>query len=563
MNRNFIPYIYTIFFIFFFQKINGQNIQLKIVAIDTINSSFLNSIEYKNRHDSEESIKREIDSITLKLSKIGFIENYVESFHEKDSILTTYFFLGKNTQQIILNYLKSDIDLKLFTQLNIPHNQSQLVLTINQIPDLLNSILLEYEKRGNSFTQVSLKNIIKNKDGLIADLYINKSSNRTIDHIIIKGYDNFPKSFLKHYLNLKIGNVFNTSKLRDVSTSMKSLSFVSEIKPPEILFEKDSTTIYLYIKKRRNNTFDGLLGFSTNELSKLKFNGYLDLKLNNIFNKGESLSIYWKGNGEERKVFNFEVTSPFLFGSPISLSASFNIYKQDSTFLNIKANIDIDYILNSKNSLSAMFQTESSNDLNESFQNSDIIAFKNTFYGVSYTYRKLNSHRQFQNKFYISINALWGNRTITSNAEKENQNKYEIHTYYIWSLDPKNSIFIQNTSRVLISNKLYTNELYRIGGANSIRGFNEESIFSSTFSVMNIEYRYNINPTSYLYSITDYAYVQNKVINTNTNLYGFGLGYTYGTKSGLIDISYAVGKQKKTPFDFNNSKFHIKLTQYF
>ena len=563
MNRNFIPYIYILFSVFIFQEINGQEIQLKIVAVDTINSSFLKSIEYKKRHDSEESIQSEIDSISLKLSKIGFLENYIESIHKKDSILTTYFFLGMNTQQIILNYSNSDISLNLLNQLSISHNQSQFFLTINQIPNFLNSIVSEYEKRGDSFIQASLKNITKSKDGLIADLHIIKSTNRTIDHIIVKGYEKFPQSFIKHYLNLKIGSVFNTSKLKEVSTSIQSLSFISEIKSPEILFAKDSTTIYLYLQKNKNNKFDGLIGFSSNESGKLKFNGYLDLSLNNIFNKGESISVYWKSNGEDRKFFNVEINTPFIFGSPISPKATFNIYKQDSTFLNTKANIDIIYLFNPKNSLSVMFQTESSNNLSETFQNSNIETFKNTFYGMSYTFKQPDFQRSFQNKFYISISALWGNRTISSNMEKETQSKYEILTYYLWSLNSKNSIFIQNNSGTLLSNILYTNELYRIGGANSIRGFNEESIFSSTFSVMNIEYRYNISPTSYLYSITDYAYVQNKVINTNTSLYGFGLGYNYKTKSGLIDISYALGKQKKTPFDFNNSKFHIKLTQYF
>ena len=70
------------------------------------------------------------------------------------------------------------------------------------------------------------------------------------------------------------------------------------IKFPEILFEQDSTTVYLYLQKTKTNKFDGLIGFNTNDQGKLKFNGYIDLYLNNLLNKGESLSINWKSNSE-------------------------------------------------------------------------------------------------------------------------------------------------------------------------------------------------------------------------------------------------------------------------
>lgn len=552
-----------LFFILFSQEMNGQKIELKTITIDTINNSFLKSIKFKNHHDSKESIFIELNSISLKLSKIGFLENEIHSTNKTDSLLTVYFFLGVNSNSIKIDFTKLEINPILLNDLNIDIAQGQVNTPINEVPKLLNDIVSILEKNGSSFAQVSLKNITKTKNGLTADLNIQSTAERTIDHIIVKEYESFPKSFIKHYLNLKIGTTFNTEKLNDASLAIQSLSFASKIKNSEILFTPDSTTVYLYLQKRKNNTFDGLIGFFTDESGKLKFNGYLDLQLNNLLNKGESLSIYWKGNGEERKVFNLEVNTPFIFGSPISPKVNFNIYKQDSTFLNVKVTIDLAYLINSKNSLSAKFQSESSNDLTESLQNTSIEEYKNTFYGLSYTNRQLDLYRPFQNKFYFSLNALWGSRTITSRSEKENQEKYELHLYYNWSLNQKNTLFIQSTSAVLFSNNLFTNELYRIGGANSIRGFNEEAIFSSAFSVLNLEYQYNINQTSYLYTITDYAYVQNSIENINTNLYGFGLGYTYGTKSGVIDISYALGKQDDISFNFNNSKFHIKLTQYF
>ncbi len=43
-------------------------------------------------------------------------------------------------------------------------------------------------------------------------------------------------------------------------------------------------------------------------------------------------------------------------------------------------------------------------------------------------------------------------------------------------LNSKNSIFIKNQSYYLQSDSYVINELYRFGGINSIRGFNENSL---------------------------------------------------------------------------------------
>jgi len=122
---------------------------------------------------------------------------------------------------------------------------------------------------------------------------------------------------------------------------------------------------------------------------------------------------------------------------------------------------------------------------------------------------------------------------------------------------------LQNETSTLFSDNILTNELYRIGGVNSIRGFNEESIFASTYSYFNIEYRFNTNYSSYLYSITDIGYIDNEITNNSSQIYSLGLGYAFTTKLGILNLSYAIGKFSNQTFDFNNSRFHIKIISFF
>src|SRR5690606_8680474 len=132
---------------------------------------------------------------------------------------------------------------------------------------------------------------------------------RTIDDIVLKGYEKFPKSFLKHYLKIKPKQVFSLSAIKNKTEQRSNLNFAKELKPPEVLFSKDSTILYLYLGKTTSNAFDGFLGFGTNEdTNKLEFDGYLNLNLTNNLNFGETFRLLYKSDENDQKTFEASTT---------------------------------------------------------------------------------------------------------------------------------------------------------------------------------------------------------------------------------------------------------------
>ena len=557
------PCIYVIVLLLGASSVYSQKLELEITSNDSISNNTIKSIDYTHFHLTEKSISLEIDSISILLQKRGYFTNQLSEIKQKDSIYTASYILGSKTDLIKVIYDSTIIPQSFLSNKATTINEKYFTIPIDEVSLILNEIVNYLESNGNTFVEVSLKNLITMKEGFEAELNITNLKNRSIDNIVVKGYSKFPKSFIKHYLKLEKGTIFNSNKVTQISGAINSLAFVSEIKPPEILFTKDSTSIYLYLQKNKSNIFDGLIGFSTNDTGKLEFNGHFDLLLNNAFNRGESIAVKWKSNGEDQKLFNLKLETPFIFNSKITPKMSFDIYKQDTTFLNTKASIDLKYILNPRTIVAAKYQSENSNDLTTTDSQPSIREFKNNFYGISFEKNIFDTKRNSQNKFFFHLDAIWGKRTIDSESLKTDQSKYELTTNYNWTLNRKNSIFIQNHSALLISDNLFTNELFRIGGTNSIRGFNEESIFTSSHTILNLEYRYHLYNSSYLYSITDFAHINNGLLNDNTQLYSFGIGYQYKLKSGILNLSYAIGKETAIPIDIDNSRFHIKFFKFF
>lgn len=561
MRRFLTPYICIIIFCTNFLGLHSQNLTLKISAKDSTKNKLLKSLAFKKKHVNEQSLFFEIDSLSLLFEKIGFLNNRLDTIVKKDSIYSAHFALGNSIKTIKIYYDQNLIPKEILQHVSKKVTDTFFEVRFDLLQKSLGLIVSKFEEKGNSFTEVHLGTINFSDSTSTAKLYINNSKVRTIDKVIIKGIDNFPIAFIRNYFKINQNTVFNLDKLTKISNQIKALPFVSEFKVPEVLFTNDSTYVYLYLKKEKSNKFDGLVGFSSSEEnSNLKFNGYLDLALTNIFNSGENILLNWKNNGNDKQLFNFNVEIPYLFNSSLTPKIGLNIYKQDSTFINTKATIGLNYSLNYKNSIGISYISESStNLLNNSITN--LNTYSTNLYGVNYDYRILNNSLLYPVKFNTNLTVYTGNRK--TDATTTTQTRLNLGAYYLWSLNFKNNIYIESSNAILISDNFLTNELFRIGGVNSIRGFNEESIFASTYTIVNIEYRYSTNISSYVYTISDFGRLENSLENFEQNLYSLGLGYAFNTKLGLLNLSYAIGKLDKLPFDINNSRFHIKILSFF
>lgn len=497
----------------------------------------------------------EVQLYSEKIKHIGFINNNY-SVIDNDTILIASFNLGIQTETIKVFYNSEVLKIKLLKDFPHKYTNTYFEASINTIEKTLNTLAKHFEAQGDSFVEVFLKDFVYSNNSLSATLQVNQSQKRSIHKIIIKGYPEFPKKFYKNHFKFKPNLTFNINKAQEYSNLLKKLPFVNEIKPPEVLFTNDSTIIYLYAQKKSQNTFNGLIGFS-NEAnnSKLIFTGNLDINLSNIFDKGEEISINWKSGLNDHKLFNIGFFTPYIYNTKFSPKATFSISKQDSTYVNIKTNLKLNYSINSSHSLNAVFKKENStiSTINNTLNFQD---FKKYLTGISYAY---NSN--LKNPIVFEIGYLIGSRkTDINNIQQMNFDFFGEHTI---SLSQKSSFLIRQQNEIIFSNAVLENELLRIGGINSIRGFDEFAIFTSNYSITNLEYHLKLNKSSSLFSLTDFGYSENKLTNIKSNLYSFGIGYIINNEKSSTNLIYAVGKSDNNPLRLNNSKIHLKITYFF
>ena len=555
LNKKIIPYIYILFLGCFTHGVFSQNFELKIKTKDTILRTILNEISYKTNHRSEKEIDKEINKVHNNLKKKGFFTSTIDTITVDEDVYTAFFNLGFKTEEIIV------IAAQKTPTITSEQRFDSIRLKPYEFEHFTRSLLNKLDRKGKSFSEISYKNPKFQNRTLVLELHVLESKKRYIDKIIVKGYENFPQSFTKNFFKINNQTVFSKAKIEEISQLTKTLTFVEQKKKPEVLFKKDSTHLYLFLEKQTSSSFDGIINVASKEDGKgLLLNGNLDLKLTNVLNSGEQLQLFWNKVAEEKTEFDILVKVPYIMNSRFSSEIDFNIYRQDSTFLNINFNFKTEYDLNHFSKISFLFSNEKSSYLLNT-ESSNFDSFSTNFVGIEYKTSKLSKTNLFKYQWNFNIQPIVGRRKTAMG--QMNQQKLKIASFLNFKISEKSYVFLKNETGILNSNDYLVNELFRIGGVNSIRGFNEQSIFTNQYSYLNIEYRYLTSLSSYIYTITDLGIYKDIIDNNDHKVIGIGAGYGFRLNNNNINFAYANGFSSNNTTNFKNSKIIVKWTSFF
>lgn len=545
----------------------SQDLYLKITGKDSLETEKIDSLTYIKNHPSFKSLSSEVDSVYRQLQKLGYVDLQTSPLKkENDSLFTSTFSLGPHYRYLKIYYEEQlPVSEKTLQALATDTGTNYFVIPFTKVETVLSFLNQETAKQGQAFSAVRLGQFRKGKNAtLIATLRLTASKARKIDKIIVKGYEKFPISFLKHFIGIKTGQVFDKTTVEEKLERLKNLPFAGSIKPSEVQFTRDSTTLYLYLQKEKSNSFDGFLGFSNDEEdSKIQLTGYVNLHLLNNLNYGESLNIEYRSDGGEQINFKADADLPYLFQTPIGLKAGLEIFKKDSSYVTVDQNFKLTYRFTPKIDGYIGYQGIKSNSLlEENFSGIFIEDYSADYLHVGGNYMDYSKMNElFPIKASLGIDLGYGTRH--RETAKNTQFLGNVRTEYIFQLNLRNSIYLHNESAYLSSEDPLTNELFRFGGINSLRGFSENSIFASLFSVTQSEYRYLLSSNLYVHSIIDYAYYENIPLDLRENLYGIGFGLGMKTDAGILKVNFANGKSDGQNFKFSNTKIHLSFTTKF
>ena len=420
----------------------------------------------------------------------------------------------------------------------------------------LRGILRFYENRGYPFVKASVKQPRMEQDTLRGTLLIRPGPYITLDSLVIRGPVKLSAGVIRRQLQFYRGRPYSESYLKKLPKRLAKLSYLQSSRAPAVAFIRGKTTLYLYLAKRPANQIDGIIGLNTTPGGETVLNGDFTLHLENAFSAGEQLDLQWRRPDQEVQQLQIEMSWPYLFRSPLGFQGSGGIFRQDSSFANTDLAPKLRYFLSPGQYLSAGVQWRRSRRLGDPENAPAVETFRSFRFKAGINFEALDRPQVPTQGYRLQIAPFSGTRRQDTTRQ---QWGWSFNQAWYLPIGARSVLRQGLRSEALFGRDLLRNELYRVGGLQSLRGFNEQRFFAARYGVASLAYRYFIGPYDFLTAFADVGYLEDDTRAGFQRIWalGLGTGLVLRTDSGIFSFFLAAGRTGKSGFDLRGTKVHF------
>lgn len=440
-----------------------------------------------------------------------------------------------------------------------------------------------YENNGYPFCAILIDSVKINDSQIDGVLNVAKGEKIIIDTIINTGKAKIAPGYLHAYLGLKKGKPYSEAEVRKIQTRIRALQFANMSSKPIIEFDGPKARLFLNIDKRNPNQFNGILGIMPNNDKDAEFliTGDLRLRLQNLLKRGELFSIQWQRLQTATQNLRVEIMYPYLLNTPIGLETKFNFYRIDTSFFTIQLQVSALYMLRGNDHIKLFYSFNTTRKILDENGNSTVLGINNIdvhYYGIGLQLERTDFRLNPRKGWNAYFSGALGNKNFlpspvtdtinpsdTTTVENQLQMQFTCNAEYYIPFAKRFTIKFAYRGGYIFNNNLYSNDLLRLGGISTLRGFDEESIYTNLYGIGTTEVRFLFDERSYINVFCDAGYYQQRTRSGFADSYvvGFGAGITFDSKIGIFTFNYALGTQQDSPIDFRRSKIHFGYVNYF
>lgn len=574
----------------------GQAFTIHYKAVDADSNALQQNLSLQSSFPSRMEADAYIYALPVHLQSKGYVTASVDSLYYDSTAAYITLFLGQQYQWAAIKTPASAASL--LEAIRWPQAGFSGVMDFKTLNTWQQKILDYLEENGHPFGKVYLDSIDLAGDRLSALLQINEGPIYKIDSIRVYGDVKLDNAFLQRFLQLPNGSVYNKKKLMGISKKLTELTFLQEEKPFDLSLLGTGSVLNLYLKQKRNSQVNALIGLLPNsnavEGKKMLLTVDANILLRNALGSGETMGVIWQQLQQKSPRINLLFDQPFIFHSPLGLAFSFDMFRKDSSFVNINMNLGTTYRIGDRKTASIFLVRRQTivNGINER----QVIQTRTLPREADVSSLNLGAGYSFVNTDYrlnprkgneITLTASAGNKQLKRNSQvlelkdpsdpafkfgqlydtvKLRAYQFRVTTsaaQYL-PLGGQSTVKLGLNAGIYQSANFFRNELFQIGGYRLMRGFDEESQYVSQYAVGTVEYRYLLarNSAFFVYGDGGWGKHEMEAVKNHTYL-GTGLGLSFETKAGLFNMAWAVGKRNDTELNLRQSKVHLGFVSYF
>ena len=416
-----------------------------------------------------------------------------------------------------------------------------------------------YLDNGYPFAEISVQ--INSGPIPIITLRTNKGPFVTWGNLQLKPDGIIDPKTTKRLLQIQSGTPFAQKQLEQLSLQVESNLPFQLKRAPEWAYQQERADVYLFLERVKISSATGILGLQQNPLNqKNTLVGELNVQLQNAWQKNEKFNLHWRSIAPQTQQLKTSLLWPYIAGSSYGLASGFSLYKRDSTFLELRANLGLTYLLAKNWQFLVQLDYWRSVQLSANIVPAVAQNFQLLSYGLGLQRQQVdflpNPRKGMIFKALYSV----GNKQSTNQVLTW---RIELAQRFYWTLSKRQVLSFSQLLNHVSAATLLNNELYRFGGLDRMRGFDEDAFFASSIAFGGLEYRFLLDQYAHFLVFTDWAWLNNQAAAQAKTIYSVGFGLAMGNENGQFKLSYGLGTQIGQGLQLNAGKLHVGYISYF
>lgn len=366
--------------------------------------------------------------------------------------------------------------------------------------------------------------------------------------------------YLARLVGVREGSPLKGFHPADVQQRLLNTTFFTAVGQPEVYVVPDSgLVVSIPVEEASPGGFDLVLGYVPDTATRQGgVVGQGQLVLRNLFGGGRTMALKLDRLPGLSSRLDVALNDPFILGWPLGLSGRFQGVQQDSTYGKQNVRLGVHYRLAEGMTIEASLQQEVTRPGQAGARvvagRQRVARAKATFGGLGMTFERLDFPLNPRRGWSLQTHLEQGRKSVSRRqVDAEGDTTFTASDLRQERLTARGRVLLPTWNRqvavlgadaaLLLSEAYDESDLFRVGGASTLRGYNEDQFLGHRVLRLLAEYRYVIDRTSYLFLFADYGFIHSPVFagqgERKTRHPGYGAGIQMETGAGLVQASYA------------------------
>ena len=442
--------------------------------------------------------------------------------------------------------------------------------TEDLIRDISDNWLAEFERFGYYLAEFRILSVVKNSNRFTVDIRADLMPGEKIqvEGVRFNGVQRNSPDYLRRVAGIADGETLSPALLERGRQNLINSGLFEEVGEGELIFVDDTPVVLYEVSEQQLNYFDGLIGYQPDPSGSATIAGYGDILLRNTIADGNVIDLRYEQLQPLVSKLNVSAEQQFLGGLPLQVGAGLNFTQQDSSYLVRDFKLSGGYRLLPGFIITGTVRAERSS-VTESGVSTEAIDSRANFYGIGFNLRNINRYRVPTRGYESMVMLERGRRFINDERFQSETGRSFSQTIFrtmIRGYIPVGSrqVLAPMVSTLFLESPHYlVTDLFRFGGAESLRGFREDQFRGSSVVWGELEGRYMLQQNSYLFLFGAYGFYERpQLINEESDdlafkdrLTSLGFGLAFQSTLGIIKFSYAVSPNE----NLANGNIHVGI----